>query len=85
MKLGWRSKRLKDFGVSKYYIGGDFTRFKDTESPQYGELLKDHGESAPVEHRDHRERETSEFCGESGTALCQSLIGMLQWVVTQGK
>ena len=100
-ELERRFKKLKDVGAPEYYLGGNLKRVEDPESvltlgaktyikrslEQYEKLFDGppKKQSAPLKPRDHPEMDASKLCGESETALYQSLIDMLQWAVTLGR
>ena len=92
--------KLKGTGPISYHLGMNFYREKDgtlaMAPKQYIDRMIDSyqrlfGESpkqsyhSPIEKGDHPELDTSEFLDQEGISQYQSLIGILQWVITIGR
>ena len=92
--------KLKSTGPISYHLGCDFFRDKDgtlcmsprkyidraadTYFRMFGERPK-MKYSSPLEGGDHPELDTSEYLDDEGIKKYQSLIGILQWLVTLGR
>ena len=92
--------KLKGTGPITYHLGMDFfrdedgtlayapksyiTRMMDMYERLFGEKPSQRYH-APLDPGDHPELDTTELLDEDGTAKYQSLIGVLQWVITIGR
>jgi hypothetical protein len=91
--------QLKGFGAPVYHLGGDFFREKDGPfawgTNSYVKKMNQNYEilfnetpkeaSSPMVDKDHPELELSEELGPEDIKRYQSLIGVLQWLVTLGR
>jgi hypothetical protein len=93
--------KLNETGPISFHLGTDFTRDEDNTlgiSPtkyidklvkNYEKLfdMKPNTTSAisPLEKGDHPELDTSELCTTEQIAQYQSMIGALQWIVSNGR
>ena len=92
--------KLKGTGPLKYHLGIDYSRdeygilcaspmkylerLTDTYVRLFGNKPKQ-AYSSPLEHGDHPELDTSEELGPDDLKVFQTLIGVLQWVVSLGR
>jgi len=99
--LGRYFKKLQDVGPPKHYLGAGFQRMDKPEkvlvmtSAGYVERAMSHYERTfgslpkksknPLEPKDHPEMDDSALCESKDIHTYQSLIGMLQWLVTLGR
>lgn len=91
--------KLKGVGPPKYHLGGDFYRDPDGTLAwgaqsyiqrllaNYETLFKEQPKltSAPLDHNDSPELDTSHELDKLGRTQYQSLIGALQWCITLGR
>ena len=93
--------KLKGVGKPEYYLGADFSRSEDGKNTltigaktyiknclaTYVSLTGEEAKATanPLEPGDHPELDASPECDEVGKKQFQSLLGMLQWIVTIGR
>jgi Reverse transcriptase (RNA-dependent DNA polymerase) len=91
--------RLKGTGPISYHLGMDFSRDEDntlciSPTKYIGKLIKNYEKlvgmkpntsvTSPLEKGNHSELDTSELWSMDQIAQYQSMIGVLQWIVTTG-